>query len=136
MNEQTIKLIFGAAAAVGVAIGAYYASRKYLPVVRERITHWLENDRHIIREQVNDWLHRNKLNKTALSDVVIKFDTVANYSNNILCKVYAKTKETGEVKISEKTMSIEELLKEDASVAEQVIQKIAKEETSIMSQVM
>ena len=136
MNEQTIKLVFGAAVAVGVAIGGYYTSRKYLPIVRNRIQDWLEKDRHNIRDRVINWLHEKKLNETALIDLVNVFDEVAGFSNKVMIKVRAKTETTGTVDVYQEILTLEELEKVDSDVAKQVIQKIAKKETSIMKQVM
>jgi hypothetical protein len=134
MNDQTIKLVFGVAAAVGVAIGGYYATRKYLPIVRNRIKNWLETDRHNIREQVIAWLHKNNLDKTALLDLVNICDTVANLSNKIMFKVCAKTEKTGLVDVYEEIITLEELEKVDPDVAKQVLNKITQERTSIMGE--
>ena len=136
MNAQTIKLLFGAVAVAGVAIGGYYATRKYLPVVRNRITQWLSDDRHKIRKKVIDWLHKNNLNRTALSKLVFVLDNFASVSNKILGKVYAETEEIGEVKISNETISLDELQNIDPDVAQQVINKLRQEEINIMDQVM
>jgi hypothetical protein len=135
MNDQTIKLVFGAAAAVGVAIGGYYATRKYLPIVRNRIKDWLENDRHNIREKVVNWLHEKNLNKTALMDLVSIFDEVAGSSNKIMFKVRAKTEQTGIVDIYEEIITLEELEKVDPDVAKQVVKKITQEKNSIMKEI-
>lgn len=135
MNDQNIKLILGAAAAVGIAIGGYYATRKYLPIVRNRITNWLSNDRHLIRDRVTNWLDENNLNETALTDLVYICDSVAGFSNKILCRVYAKTEKTGKVKVYEEEISVEELQKVAPDIAKQLIQKMSQEETSIMKQI-
>lgn len=136
MNDQTIKLLVGALATAGVAIGGYYAYRRYMPVVREKTGKWLRANRPKIREQVRKWLHNNNLQESKLLNVYMAFDNVAGYSEKVLCKVYAETKETGKVKVSEEVISIDELKNIDPDVAKRVLEKIAEEDGSIMNQIM
>ncbi len=99
MEEQIFKL---AVAAIVAGSGLYLAWRF----------------RHRLRDQVAAWLHANGLQKSALMDVLIVCDMLAGaVEKRILCKIFVKTKQTGEQKISEQTYTLEEISKIDPDVS-------------------
>lgn len=136
MNDQIIQFFCGILMLFGAGLVGYFASRKYLPIVQHKISNWLSHDRHIIRDKVSKWLLENNLNKTALTKVVSTCDSIAGFSNKLICKVYVETEKTGKVKVHEEIISIDELEKLDTDVAKKVIENISNKETNIMSQIM
>jgi hypothetical protein len=117
-----------------VSIFAYYAVKKYVPILRTKTAQWLDTNRTEIRGKVKDWLDKNNLQESKLLDVYVIVDAVAGNVQKILCTVYVETKETGKVKISEDELSMEEFQKINSTKVEKIIEEIGQ--TSIMSQVM
>lgn len=117
-----------------VSVFAYYAVKKYVPILRAKTAKWLEKNRESIRIKVKEWLQKNNLEKSKLLDVYVTLDAVAGNAQRILYTVYAETKETGKVKVTEEELTIEEFYKLDTTKVEKVIEEIGRK--SIMSQVM
>lgn len=117
-----------------VSVFAYYAVKKYVPILRAKTAKWLEKNRESIRIKVKEWLQKNNLEKSKLLDVYVTLDAVAENAQRILYTVYAETKEIGKVKVTEEELTIEEFYKLDTTKVEKVIEEIGK--TSIISQVM
>jgi hypothetical protein len=117
-----------------VSIFAYYAVKKYVPILRAKTAKWLEINREPIRLKVKEWLQENNLEKSKLLDVYLIVDAVAGDAQKILYTVYAETKETGKIKVSEEELTMEEFSNLNNTKVEKIIEKIGQ--TSIMSQVM
>lgn len=105
MNDNLAQLAIGAVVATGAVVCGLYAAHKYRAEVRDR---------------VQRWLHQNNLEKTALTDVLFVCDNVAGQANKFTCKIFVKTKEKGEQKVSENTYSLEELKKVNPDIAAQM----------------
>lgn len=137
MNEQIWQAITGIFIAVVASFCAYYMVQKYGPIIRAKTAAWLEINRPKIRDKVRDWLHENNLQNTKLLDVYLKIDEVAGNAEKVLFQVYAETKETGKVKITEEELTIEEFEQiNNAAKTKKIIKQIGQEKISIMSQVM
>ncbi|BAZ24928.1 hypothetical protein NIES4073_58280 [Kalymmatonema gypsitolerans NIES-4073] len=117
-----------------VSIFAYYAIKKYVPILRAKTAKWLDENRSVIRDRVKDWLHKNNLEESKLLDVYMVVDTVAGDAQKFLYTVHVETKETGKVKINQYEITIEEFRKIDTTKKEKIIEEIGQ--TSILSQVM
>lgn len=141
MNDQIWQTIgtvivgfIGVIVTVITSIFVYYTVKKYVPILRAKTAKWLETNRDKIRDDVKAWLDKNNLEKSQLSDVYVIVDQVAENVQKICCKVYAETKETGKVKVTEEELSMEEFQKMNSNKVEKIIEEIGK--TSIMKQVM
>ncbi len=116
MEEQIVELLVA-----GIAvIGAIYLARKF---------------RHQIREKIAEWLRARNLEKSALMDVLMVCDTIAGaIETGIICKIFVKTKQTGQENISEQTYSADEIKQIDPDVFEELIKR-GHAKKSIMAQV-
>lgn len=142
MNDQIWQAIgavilgfIGVIATVVTSIFVYYTVKKYVPILRAKTAKWLETNREPIRLKVRDWLQKNNLEESKLLDIYLIVDAVAGKAQKILYTVYAETKETGKVKISEseEELSMEEFQKMNSNKVEKIIEEIGQ--MSIMSQV-
>lgn len=116
MEEQILNL----AVAAIVAGGALYFAWRF---------------RHRIREQVAAWLRAQGLQESALMDVLMDCDGLAgSVEKGILCKIFVKTKQTGEQKISEQTYTLEEISKIDPDVSAE-LEKRGQVRKSILKEV-
>lgn len=105
MSDGLIKLGIGTAVAIGAVAGGLYLSHKF---------------RHKVREDVRDWLHRNNLAKTRLTDVLMVCDRVAGQVDKVTCKIFVETQEKGQQVVSEETYSLEQLQKMHPDIAERL----------------
>ncbi|MEM9924824.1 MAG: hypothetical protein AAF915_13895 [Cyanobacteria bacterium P01_D01_bin.50] len=67
--------------------------------------------RHKIREEVAKWLRDRGLEKSALTEALLVFDTVAGSPGVIRRKLFVTTQETGEQKLSEENFTMDEFKK-------------------------
>lgn len=119
MNEQIFGIIAALIGAVITFIVGLWANHKY---------------RHQARTKLSEWLRRNNLNKKAVTSAVVRADKVLGTADKFVCRFFVKTEKTGEQKISEQVMTLEELEKEIPELAKQA-RSADKLETNFFSQV-
>jgi hypothetical protein len=115
MEEQLLEIAIGVLALAG---GVYFAW-KYRNEVREKVAQWLRN---------------NGLGQSLLMDVWMSCDTLAGaVEKKIICKIFVKTQKTGEQKVYEQTLTLEQLKSIEPSVAAEV-EKRGAARKSILNQ--
>lgn len=103
LSENLVKAVVVGGIAVGTAYLAWRYHRR-------------------IYSDVNKWLKKNELAKSALTEVRVKYDIVSVGTRRIVRKVFVSTDKVQKYKVSEDVLSEEELRARDPDMYEKLQQ--------------
>jgi hypothetical protein len=103
MSSEAIKVTI----VVAVAIGALYLGWRY---------------RQKVRDEVSKWLRQRNLENSALMSALIVYDNIIVGIDRVRRRILVETVETGQVVVSEQSISLEELHKINPELYELAMQ--------------